>query len=267
MARIRATSPPPLPVNDIVRKSYQDLLLNREGLVRVGLVWLLVPVALETLADWTGAGEGLSPMSLIAAIVSFVGLSAIAVAWHRHVILGASLDWPMAPVDQRVARYIGFAFLVSLLSCIPAAAALLVTAGLMGGGAADTGLLTLLFAAGLVAAAVIAVRLQLVFPATAIGDGQMPLRRSWRLTAGNTVRLLVGLILTVLPVLLAAMLATLLGLVFTAIGAPRFGAFVSLLAGNGGGWLQAPLVAAFLSYCYLWFRSLGGTSGTLPRVQ
>lgn len=268
MARPPLLPVPPLPVGDIVRKSYQDLLANHEGLVRVGLVWLVVPLVLEMLAGWTATGDGPSLLGLVASLVSFVGLSAIAVVWHRHIIMGQDLVGPLAPVDARVFRYIGFAVLVSLVSAVPAIGAVLVATAILGEGAVEGGgALSLLMAAGFVAAVIMAVRLQLVFPAVAIGDSGMPLRRSWQVTAGNTFRLVSGLILTVLPVLVAAMLAALAGGLFTSIGAPRFGAFVSLLAGNLGGWLQAPLVAAFLSYCYLWFREQGNRPTSLPPLS
>jgi hypothetical protein len=41
------------------------------------------------------------------------------------------------------------------------------------------------------------------------------------------------------------------------------GAFLALVAASVGGWLQAPLVAAFLSYAYLYFRELA-RQGALP---
>ena len=38
------------------------------------------------------------------------------------------------------------------------------------------------------------------------------------------------------------------------------GAILALAAAHTGGWLQAPLVAAFLSFSYLWFRAASSES-------
>ena len=97
-------------------------------------------------------------------------------------------------------------------------------------------------------------RLQLVFPGVAIGD-PAGLKGSWRLTRGNGGRLLAGILLTILPVICAVLLTQIIGAAFNALGAAKAGAFLALLAASVGGWLQAPLVAAFLSFSYLWFRA------------
>ena len=244
---------PPLPARELVARTYQDVIANRDGLVRIGLPWLIGPFVLNVLGT---AIEGVV-VSLIADLASFVGLSAIAVAWHRHVILGEPLAGPLAPVNGRVGRYLLLGVLVSLLASVPGILIVSVVGavGGIGEGASLASLLAL--AAAFFAAVMVFARLQLVFPSVAIGD-PAGLRGSWQMTSGNGGRLLSGLLLTILPVIGAVLLAQLIGAAFNGLGAAKAGAFLALAAASVGSWLQAPLVAAFLSFSYLWFRAAVG---------
>jgi hypothetical protein len=246
-----------LPVADIVRSSYADLIAHREGLVRIGIWWLLLPFALDFLAAMLASEQTAASVGLVSMAISFIGLGAIAVAWHRHILRGGPLLGPVAKVDGTVMRYVGLGFLVSLFSSVPTALAAALAIGIGGAPGSALGLSTVAIALAGLMAVILFVRLQLVFPGTAVSDPSMSLARSWQVTRGHTARLLLGLIATVLPVLLAVLLGIVAGWLFTAIGAPRFGAFVALLANHGGSWIQAPLVAAFLSYCYLWLIPTG----------
>lgn len=246
------SGPPVLPVRELIVRTYGQLVASFDGFVRIGLAWLILPLVLNVLASAIGDGGVL--LGILGDIVSLLGLSAIAVVWHRHVLLGEPLAGPMAPVDRRVFKYLSLGVVVSLLAALPGFVLLTVTSATMGAG---EGLLSslILLAAAMVAILVFA-RLQLVFPGTAIGDPAAGLRGSWVLTRGNGIRLLSGILLTILPVLAAVLLAQLLGALFHSVGADKLGAFLALLAASVGGWLQAPLVAGFLSYAYLFFREV-----------
>jgi hypothetical protein len=221
--------------------------------VRIGLPWLIGPLVLDVLAT---AIEG-AAIGLIAAVASLVGLSAIAVAWHRHVILGEPLTGPFAPVNGRVGRYLLLGLIVGALSGVPGGL-VVAAAGAMGGLEEGRWLLSgLVMGVAFLVAIVVFARLQLVFPGAAIGDPG-GLMSSWALTRGNGGRLLAGILLTILPVLAAMILTQIVGAAFEGLGAAKAGAFLALLAANVGGWLQAPLVAAFLSFSYLWFRAARG---------
>ena len=244
---------PPLPARELVGRTYQDVIANRDGLVRIGLPWLIGPFVLDVLGT---AIEGVV-VSLIANLASFVGLSAIAVAWHRHVILGEPLAGPFAPVNGRVGRYLLLGVLVSLLASLPGILIVTVAGAFADAGQPGGFLTALALAAAFFAAVMVFARLQLVFPSIAIGD-PAGLRGSWEMTRGNGGRLLAGLLLTIMPVIGAVLLAQLIGAAFNGLGASKAGAFLALLAASVGGWLQAPLVAAFLSFSYLWFRAAVG---------
>ena len=100
-------------------------------------------------------------------------------------------------------------------------------------------------------------RLQLIFPATAIGDQALTLARSWAVTDGNGWRLVLGFFLATLPVALLVLGVAL----FLAWAAEATG---SLALGRHGRPRRgrqrlAPgaLIASFLSYAYLFFRQQG----------
>jgi phosphate/sulfate permease len=82
----------------------------------------------------------------------------------------------------------------------------------------------------------------------------MTLGTSWRATRGNGWRLLAGVLAVSLPPTIAgALLAVGLGQLAEATGSLVLD-WLSRLAPVAGAWLQAPLLAAFLSYAYLFLR-------------
>ncbi|MEK0083481.1 hypothetical protein [Benzoatithermus flavus] len=242
-----------LPVVRLVRHAYLDAIGNARGLFQVGGLWLLLSWALLLLAR-----NGSVFFMAAADLAVTVGAAAIAVAWHRHILLNEPLTKRMAPLDARVARYFVLTVLVALLmSTVPALVFVLSGGAFLaaGPGAAAPGLGPLL--SGPLAALVclyLALRLQLVFPATAIGDETTTFRRSWELTRGHGWRLLLGFLLIALPVAAVTIgLAILLNRAAEATGSLAVSALADLAA-VGNAWLQAPLIASFLSYVYTWCR-------------
>ena len=254
-----------LPAGRLARHAYLDAVGNWRGLVRVGGPWLLLAWALLLLA------RGGSVFFMMAAdLAATVGAAAVAVAWHRHILLGEPLTRRMAPLDARVARYFVLTVLLALLvGAVPLLAFLLLGGGAPLGapegdvapGGGGGGLALLLLPAIALACLYVALRLQLVFPATAIEDRGITLARSWGLTRGNGWRLFAGFLMATLPAALAAVLATLfLSWAADATGSIVLGALADLAA-VANPWLQAPLIAAFLSFVFLFLRQGGGPGG------
>jgi hypothetical protein len=238
-----------LPATRLARHAYLDAIGNLRGLVRIGGLWLLLSWAFLLLAR-----GGSAFFTAAADLAITIGAAAIAVAWHRHILLGEPLAGRMAPLSPHVARYFVLTVLVALLvSTVPLVVLMLVGGGaLLEGGEVGIGLL--LVPASALACLYLALRLQLVFPATAVGDKGMSFARSWDATRGNGWRLFAGFALVTLPVAAAAIAVTLLlGWLADTTGSIVLGALADLTA-VGNAWLQAPLIASFLSYAYTWFR-------------
>ena len=115
-----------LPAGRLARHAYLDTLANARGLVRVGGPWLLLAWALLLLAR-----SGPAIFEAAANLAITLGVAAIAVAWHRHILLGEPLTSRMAPVDIRVARY----FMLTVLLAIALTVLPLLALMLLGGGA------------------------------------------------------------------------------------------------------------------------------------
>lgn len=249
-----------LPALRLARHAYMDVVANLQGLLRVGGPWLLLSWALLLLSR-----GGSALFTLAADLAVTIGAAAIAVIWHRHILADEPLTARMAPVDARVGRFfaltVALAFVVGALPLL----ALMLTggAGLLGGSDADAaegdgpGLAVLLVPVIMLACMYGALRLQLMFPATALGDRTMTPARSWALTRGNGWRLLGGFMLTALPVAVAAIVLSVgLSWAADATGSIVLSALADLAA-VGNAWLQAPLIAAYLAFAYLFLRQEG----------
>lgn len=240
-----------LPAGRLARHAYLDTIGNAGGLVRVGGAWLLLSWATLLLARAGG------PLGALANLAVAVGVAAVAVAWHRHILLGEPLDGRMAPLNARVARYFALTVLLAIAMSAPPLLALAAAGGAApgeGGGASLGGGALVAVPAVVLAALYAALRLQLVFPATAIGDAGMGFARSWAATRGNGWRLLVGFLAVTLPAAAAA-IALVLALHWAAAATGSV-ALLALgdLAAAANAWIQTPLIASFLSYAYLWFQ-------------
>lgn len=241
-----------LPVGRLARHAYLDVLANQQGLLRVGGPWLLLSWALLLLAH-----SGSTVFNLAADLSVTIGAAALAVAWHRHILEDAPLTARIAPVDAQVGRYFVVTVLLAFLVGAPPLLVLLMTGGADLMGAGDTtatdggGLSLLLVPVSMLACLYAAQRLQLLLPAAAIRDTSMTPARSWAVTQGNGWRLLGGFALVTLP--LAALMIALtlaLGWAADATGSIVLAALADLVA-VANPWLQAPVIASFLAFTYL----------------
>ncbi|MGD9507977.1 MAG: hypothetical protein AB7X49_05430, partial [Geminicoccaceae bacterium] len=193
-----------------------------------------------------------------------LGAAAVAVAWHRRLLANDPLAARMAPIDRRVIRYFALSVMLAFLVGILPLVALLATMGLGGEGEFSPGFGVLLAPALMIACVYVAMRLQLVFPATAIDDRAITPASSWRITHGNGWRLVLGFFVTTLPVAIGILaLAFLLAWAAEATGSIALTALADLAA-VGNPWLQAPLIASFLSFAYLFFQQEAGQAAGTP---
>jgi hypothetical protein len=243
-----------VPALRLAGHAYLDLAANWRGLVQAGAPWLVVPWVLHAL------GGGL--LALLGDLALVAGINAIEVAWHRRLLLGEPLPARYAPLNGLVARYLSLWLVIVLVAVAPGVASALLVAGALGegGGGEGPGLaLSALLIGAALAGVLVAMRLQLALPAAAVGETGATLGASWRATRGNGWRLLGGMLLvSVPPAVAGTLLAVLLDRLADATGSLVLG-WLARLAPIAAAWVQAPLLAAFLSYAYLFLRS-GGRS-------
>ena len=241
-----------LPAWRLARHAYLDVLGNLQGLLRVGGLWLVLSWALMML------GHSVPLLGTAADLAVALGAAAVAVAWHRRLLANDPLTARMAPIDRRVIRYFALSLMLAFLVGILPLVALFATMGVGEGEEFSPGFGILLAPVLMIVCIYVAMRLQLVFPATAIDDRAITPAGSWRITHGNGWRLVLGFFLATLPVAIVALaLAFLLAWAAEASGSIALTALADLAA-VGNAWLQAPLIASFLSFAYLFFRQEAG---------
>ena|SRR5690242_10187579 len=233
-----------LPALRLARHAYLDLIGNWRGLVQVGGLWLILPWILDALDQ--------PLLGLLGDLAMSVGIAAVAVAWHRRILLEEPLPARFAPITPSVGRYMALWAVVLAVVALPGGLLAALVLGVLGTG--DVGVGGVLVAILSLLSLTAAMRLQLVFPAAAIGEPAVTLRASWRATRGNAWRLLAGTLLVSLPPAVAGFACSLaLGALAEATGSLVLG-WLGDLAPVAGAWIQAPLLAAFLSYAYLFLR-------------
>jgi hypothetical protein len=195
----------PLPIWEIVKQSVSDVLVNSKGFIAIAALWIAIAVSL-----WAAGMSSVSPtvtMILLVggSLLSWLGILAVIVAWHRHVILNEPLTGPMAIPRWRVLLYALKGFIVTLLgslACFPVmvlSSMLLVVLMSLASGShtlwIEGIIMFVLFLPAMMLYAVVGAKLLLVLPGTAVTDYAMTLRRSWELTRGNTWRLIAAILL------------------------------------------------------------------------
>lgn len=239
------TLAPKLPVARTITRAYGSLFENPGLFARAGWAWMAVAYAAQL-------ASGLLAIRYVGTIVHFLALTAFAVVWHRGILLG---ERPRGFVHLRFGREeVRYFLLGLLLTAAILAPSFAVWQWAVAVAPHASGLAAVLIMAVVLAVVVttlVAVtRLTLVYPATAIGAFALGFGRSWRLTRGNTLRILGGAVLATLPWTVVSM---------------TLNTVVKDRAIDPGGWtVAAPLLAveivisfaqiaacaAFLSYAY-----------------
>ncbi len=239
-----------LPVWATVGRAYGATFRNRGMLLRIGLVWLLLVLAaglmtgiVTVVIDAPKAFGDVLALAIVA-----IAMAATAVTWQRAVLLGLRpAGWFSLALDGRVCRYfaVGVGLMITFYIALFFARLILAAAGT---GGQAVGLAAAVIA--IVGATWVFIRLVLKFPAIAIDDAAMTFDRSWRLTRGNTLRLWLGIVVCLAPMIVGLHV---LGFVFasaTALDARilqlTLGVMMIALA-----FLEAGILGAFLSFAYI----------------
>ncbi|SNB52174.1 hypothetical protein SAMN07250955_101199 [Arboricoccus pini] len=248
----------PFPLSATVRAAYAAVLGELDTLLRAAGVWLLLLMAISAAARLLPEGNVEASPALLAffAVANLVwafSLNAVAVFWHRHILLGEPAPELLAPVNGRVLRYVGVSLLLGLMIAIPFVLLLFVVSTIVAGPGGsispviDPALSRLLTS---VSIALVMARIHLLLPAVAIGDRRMTPPRAWKLTAGYTLPLLCGIFACALPItLLGALLQELLANLGSS------GSLTGLAVATIMDFIQATIVASFMAMSYRFFSA------------
>ncbi len=234
-----------LPVVRTIARAYGSLFENPGLFARAGSAWMAIAYAAQL-------ASGLLAVRFAGTIAHFLALTAFAVVWHRGILLG---ERPSGLVYLRIGKEeVRYFLLGLLLTAAILAPAIAVQQWAVAVAPHARGLFAILIMAGLLAvlAATLTVvtRLTLVYPATAIGAFALGFERSWRLTRGNTWRILGGAVLATLPwTAISMILNTMVKGLAVDPGGVTAAALV-LAVEIVVSFAQIAVCAAFLSYAY-----------------
>lgn len=240
---------PPLPILETVGAAYAALIENFPTYLQAAgtwfLLWVVVAFGLLRLVDMPEQQEVAMAVSTLVGIVANV---AVAVSWHRLILLA---ERPAGPLPLRPKPFFAYFVrslilvgIVAFIAVLIAGAYWLSTAVGIGAAVPSISYLTAMLIVG---------RILLVFPAAAIGETRMTLRASWAFTAHNTWRMFAGLTLSGVPLTFVSVLVQ-----ASAVG-ERYPMLTSLL-GIALAFMNVALVAGFASYAYRHFTQDGDAS-------
>lgn len=270
-----------VPVLAAAKRSYGFLYEYRGHFVAIAWPWLLGLVALNLLViallgpqamGFTPPGQqaqtvAASPANAAVQIALFAASAiigaAVAVAWHRTLLLGPEAGGAnRLKVDARALRYFGYVALVNLAAGV-LGVSLGVAAGIaasflgtaFGLGFASVGLSQVFVLIGLLFGGYLAARWTILFPAVAIDDPSVRLQASWEATRGNGWRILAGTVLVMLPLLAVyGVLFIPAILLVSAVGGGLVGLWLAagyaVAVQTAMAFLTGVLIAGFMSLCY-----------------
>lgn len=221
-----------LPVGITMQRSLTSLFSDIPGLLKLSWPWLLLVGGLTyvtTLYFFSGVtipvpGSTTPPsvplatqaLSLATQFLTVLAGAAMAVGWHRKVLLAESPGAGSFLPGWPALRYVGSLTLMILLFTVPIWVFVGIMSAVFMPSATGGNLVPLPPVAGLFVLAMIPIvfcilaamlRLSLVLPARAIGDNALRFRDAWAATRGNTLRLVFGMFLTfVVPLIVVQML-------------------------------------------------------------
>ncbi len=255
-----------LPVFQTAGEAYKYTIKNIALLIRVSWLWLALAygfgwVMVLFVGEWRLIGNP-TPLteSQIAAQVAYSLLQtfawyAIAVLWHRALLLGEQPGWVNFNLGMREVRYFFYGTTIWVISValIAVGTVLILSSGVSAGEQGISGIAIVGVLAALVGSIVMLPlfgRLFLVLPGSAVGDRRISIQESFELTSGNSWRITGGIILSILPTILPAFLAS--QNPDAAIKMITNAGWVMNFIGFAFNTVAGFVLLSYMSYCY-WF--------------
>ncbi len=218
-AETPAKTPAKLPVWKTARECYRLTFQHLGDLLRFSWPWLLLLIAVSGAIYWAlypaevaamaETGSGSNALWIASALISTAIGAAIAVPWHRLLLLGENQSLAgCLTFDARRRSY--FIKAVATLA-LPIAPIVLAAFLIPEDTSAEASHLDFVRAAGFAMATIAAVmvinRLSLILPATALDDPNTGWQQAWRMTSRSTWRLFWLSLLVLAPIFVAVAVA------------------------------------------------------------
>ncbi len=259
-----------LPFIEIVGLSISFAFNNLGLMVRLSWLWgigvgiasgLLIFMLIKISAGWDSDALGiLDFVAVVAPILFYVAaVYAIAIGWHRALLLEERPRWFSLSFGPRELKYIGYAFLIGIVSMLPFALGFLIFGTVPTGDrvAANFVIYNGALLGGFMLMLLIFVRLFLVLPGIAVGDRRISLAGSIYLTRGNAWRIAGGfLLISVLNIVPNILLPDLDP--NAAIGPSQVFLILVFVFSVLFSIVLAFVAVSYMSYCYWFFVSAPG---------
>jgi len=246
-----------IPVGGVIKASFASVFRHLDNFVGRAWPWVAITAALTA---FLGLGLGMkfeeqSAATAIVAIAIAAGATMIVVSWHRGLLLGE----PGGPatafrLDRPFWRYIGICILLALafgLGIGLVAAVFMVPFALLSSDNAAIAGIAVVSTAAVLASVPLAARTMVALPMAAIDATPPLIRASWRLTRGNTWRLVGALLIVyVAAAVLQYGISLAAGLALALLGAGEHAYLVIQPLVAALGLLLAALFASLASYVY-----------------
>jgi hypothetical protein len=219
----------PLNVLGLVGDALRDVFGHLGGLVRIAWAYYALAAVFTVLGMVLTTGSPLEDTIIgidgggTAQLILSTAVLACVVRWQRHIVLGEPLRGT-APLNWPVLRYSLWSLALGFVCLLPplAAGLLAYATDAISSNEAGTTPFSInlvgiaLLGVGAFLALLLFVRLNLVLPATSVGDRAMGLRQSWAATRGQGLRIFAVFLLLLLGLGLVGALAGLASAVIDA---------------------------------------------------
>jgi GYF domain 2 len=221
-----------LPLWETIRLSYSSYFHGFPDVLRISWLWLAVVTPLWGMAVWllfslkadlvaAGVKRGPPPsipggmivlVTIAVWIFTFAGVSSIAVAWHRRLILGEPPRFSGSNIATKsLWRYVWTGLAIGLIAFLPSLVVVLPILILLPSVITGAALKFVMFVAACflisLTAFAVTLRLSLLLPARAIGHLGLTFRETWKRTHGNTWRMFWGIVACTVPPMVAPQVA------------------------------------------------------------
>ncbi len=234
-----------LPVWQTVGQSYAFTFRNLGLLIRVAWLWFAAFAATVWLLDTLSLGGAVG--AILSSLVFTVAACAVAVAWHRAVLVGAR---PATEISISFGHREMAYFLITLAITIVCYVGILAVAATVVQ-FFGPGLPALTALVAIVVVLLLAVsRVSLKISAVTVDDATMTFARSWALTGGATWRLTVGFLASAVPLSLLMLPVRIQDLTVGALQTSGLGVALDIASGALS-FVAIAVGASFLSFAYL----------------
>lgn len=198
-----------LPLMETVVRSFMSVIKNISTFAKICSIFVLLWIAeiMAGLPALCSANESycrFDTASHILMLLMYLSSAVVSVNTIRGIILKQDFKWFHLPVGKYTVSYIGYTLLIAAMIIIPSALILMISgAGEYAGISKQTAaFLNAAFIATFIGLSIFCFRLYLVFAASAIGDKEMTLAKSYALTRGNMLKIFFGQMILVIPTIL-----------------------------------------------------------------